>query len=35
MKIIIKEADKGSVVTVMSSEFYWNMCKKHTSTTKY
>ena len=35
MKTIIKEAYKGSAVTIMSQEFYWNMCKKHYSTTEY
>ena len=29
MKTIIKEVDKGIIVTIMSPEFYWNMSKKH------
>ena len=35
MKIIIKKADKGSIVTIMSPEFHWNMYKKHLSITEY
>lgn len=35
MKTIIKDADKGSAVTIMSQEFHWNMCQKHYSTTEY
>ena len=35
MKIIPKKSDKGSIVTIMSPEFYWNMCKKHLSITEY
>ena len=26
MKIVIKKADKGSIITIMSPESYWNMC---------
>ena len=29
MKIVIKKADKGSIITIMSPESYWNMCQKH------
>ena len=35
MKITIKRADKGSIFTIMSPEFYWNMRKKHLSVTVY
>ena len=28
-EIIIKPADKGSIVVVMSSEYYWTMCQSH------
>ena len=28
-KIIIKKTDKGSIITIMSRENYWNMCQKH------
>ena len=35
MQIFIKKADKGSIVTILSPEFYWNMCKKHVRITEY
>ena len=35
IKIIIKKADKGSTDTILTSDFYWNMCKKHLSITEY
>ena len=28
-EILIKPADKGSIVVVMSSEYYWAMCQSH------
>ena len=28
-EIVIKPADKGSIIVVMSPEFYWDMCLKH------
>ena len=28
-EIIIKPADKGSIVVVMTPEFYWTMCQSH------
>ena len=28
-EIVIKPADKGSIITVMSPEFYLNMCESH------
>ena len=29
------KAVKGSIVTIMSPEYYWNICKKHLSITEY
>ena len=34
-KIIIKPADKGSIVAVMSSEYYWTMCQSHSNNEQY
>ena len=28
-EIVIKPADKGSIITFMSPEFYLNMCQSH------
>ena len=28
-EIVIKPADKGSIITAMSPEFYLNMCESH------
>ena len=28
-EILIKIADKGSIVVAMSSEYYWAMCQSH------
>ena len=33
--IIIKPADKGSVVVVMSSEYYWTMCQSYLNNELY
>ena len=30
-KIIIKPADKGSIIAVIASKDYWNMCYRHLS----
>ena len=30
-KIIIKPADKGSIIVVMTPKDYWNMCYRHLS----
>ena len=35
MKIIIRKGGKGSIVTIMSPEFYLNMCNEHFSITEY
>lgn len=35
VKIIIQKADIGSIATILTPEFYWNMCKKHLSVTVY
>lgn len=35
MKIITKKAEKGSIVTIMSQKFYWDMCKKHLNITEF
>ena len=34
-EIIIKPADKGSIVVVMSSEYYWKMCQSHLNNEQY
>ena len=34
-EIIIKPADKGSIVVVMSSEYYWTMCQSHLKNEQY
>ena len=34
-EIIIKPADKGSIVVVMSSEYYWTMCQSHLNNERY
>ena len=34
-KIIIKSTDKGSIVVVMSSEYYWTMCQSHLNNEQY
>ena len=34
-EIIIKPADKGSIVVVMSSEYYWTMCQSHLNNEQY
>ena len=34
-KIMIKPADKRSIVAVMSSEYYWTMCQSHLSNEQY
>ena len=28
-EIVIKPADNGPIITVMSPEFYWNICELH------
>ena len=35
MKILKKKTDKGNIVTIMSPEFYWNMCKNCLRVTEY
>ena len=34
-KIIIKPADKGSIIVVMAPKDYWNMCYRHLSDTTF
>ena len=34
-KIIIKPADKGSIIIVMKPKDYWNMCYRHLSDTTF
>ena len=34
-EIIIKPAYKGSIVVVMTPEFYWKMCKSHLNNEQY
>ena len=34
-QIIIKPADKGSIVVVLSPERYWDMCKRHLDDSSY
>ena len=34
-KIIVKPADKGSIIVVMSPDYYWNVCDSPISDTKY
>ena len=34
-EIIIKSADKGSIMTVMSPEFYLNTCESHLRNEEY
>ena len=34
-EIITKHADKGSIVVVMSSEYYWTTCQSHLNNEQY
>ena len=34
-KIVIKKADKGSITTIISPPFYWDMCLNHLNNTEY
>ena len=34
-EIIIKAADKGSIIIIMSPDYYWNICQSHISDTSY
>ena len=34
-EIAIKPADKGSIITVMSPEFYFNICESHLRNEEY
>ena len=34
-EIIIKKADKGSIVTIMDKESYWEMCDRQLSNKKF
>ena len=34
-EIMIKPADKGSIVVVISSEYYWKMCQSHLNNEQY
>ena len=34
-EIIFNPADKGSIVVVMSSEYYWTMCQSHLNNQQY
>ena len=33
--IIIKPANKGSIIVIMSPDYYWNKCQSHISDTSY
>ena len=35
IEIIIKPADKGSIIVIMSPDYYWNICQSHISDTSY
>ena len=34
-EIIIKPAEKGSIIVIMSPDYYWNICQSHISDTSY
>ena len=34
-EIIIKPADKGSIIVINSLDYYWNICQSHISDTSY
>ena len=34
-EIVIKPADKGSIIVVMAPQFYWDMCLRHLNTSCY
>ena len=34
-EIIVKLADKGSILVIMSQDYYWNICQSHVSDTSY
>ena len=34
-KIITKQADKGSIIVVLTPKVYWNMCYRHLSDTTF
>ena len=34
-EIITKRADKGSIIVIMSPDYFWNICKSHISDTTY
>ena len=34
-KIIIKQAEKGTIIVVMTPKDYWNMCYRHLSDTTF
>ena len=34
-EIIIKPADKGSIIVIMPPDYYWNICQSHILDTTY
>ena len=34
-EVIIKPADKGSIIVIMSPDYYWNICQLHVSDRSY
>ena len=34
-EIIVKLADEGSILVIMSQDYYWNICQSHVSDTSY
>ena len=34
-EIVIKPADKGSIIVIMSPDYYWNICQSHISDIPY